>query len=36
VLMLLVALGVMPSRLFDLGPINLQRTAVMEFLPWNK
>jgi NADH-quinone oxidoreductase subunit M len=36
VLMLLVALGVMPSPLFDLGPITLQRTAVMEFLEWNK
>ena len=36
VLVLLVALGVRPSRLFDLGPIHVQQTAVMEFLAWTK
>jgi hypothetical protein len=36
---LLVALGVMPTRLFDLrptGPGAVDRTAVMEFRAWNK
>jgi NADH-quinone oxidoreductase subunit M len=36
VLVLLVALGVLPSRLFDLGPIHEPRTAVMEFPAGNK
>jgi NADH-quinone oxidoreductase subunit M len=36
VLVLLVALGVLPSRLFDLGPVHVQRTAMMEFLAWRK
>ena len=35
VLVLLVALGVMPSHLFSMGPISLQHTVVMEFLTWN-
>jgi NADH-quinone oxidoreductase subunit M len=36
VLLLLVALGVMPSRLFNLGPMNLEPTVVMEFLAWTE
>ncbi|HKN85931.1 MAG TPA: proton-conducting transporter membrane subunit [Nitrospiraceae bacterium] len=39
VLVLLVALGVMPTRLFDVKghePGTDQRTAVMEFRAWNK
>lgn len=39
VLVLLVALGAMPTHLFDLRPSGLgsiQRTAVMEFRAWNK
>jgi hypothetical protein len=36
---LLVALGTLPTRLFDLRgfePDAVQRTAVMEFRTWNK
>ena len=36
VLVLLVALGVMPSHLFDPEPANLQRTVGMEFPAWIK
>ncbi len=36
VLVLLAVLGVMPSRLFNLGPINLQQTVMLEFRAWNK
>lgn len=36
ILVLLTALGVLPSRLFDLGPANSQRTVVMEFPVWNR
>ena len=34
ILALLVALGVMPARLFDLEPANLQRTVAMEPSAW--
>jgi NADH-quinone oxidoreductase subunit M len=39
VLVLLLALGVMPTRLFDLRPTEpgaVDRAAVMEFRAWNK
>ncbi|MER3424289.1 MAG: hypothetical protein C4293_14775, partial [Nitrospiraceae bacterium] len=36
VLVLLIALGVMPSRLFDLGPADPQPTVVSEFPAWKK
>ena len=36
VLVLLVALGIMPSRLLNLEPISLERTVVMELHPWKK
>jgi NADH-quinone oxidoreductase subunit M len=36
VLALLVALGVMPSRLLDLAPANLHRTVGMEWAAWTK
>jgi NADH-quinone oxidoreductase subunit M len=36
VLVLLFALGVLPSRLFDVGPADLQRTVVMGVSAWNE
>lgn len=36
VLVLLIALGVLPSRLFDPGPVNSHRTVVMGFPAWTR